>query len=84
MTQACDSVLHNFVMYIIAKKHIYVYISCNLKTKEVIAQDNNQNILVLTVEYSKMMEDGFSSQSSLKNIVVLSSVSSLVLCQALC
>ena len=56
-------------------------ISCNLNTKEVIAQDNNQNILVLTVEYSKTMEDGFSSHSSLKNNDVLSIYPSLVLRQ---
>ena len=50
--------------------HTYVYISCNLNTREVIAQDNSHNMLVLTVEYSKRMEDGFSSQSSLKNYVL--------------
>ena len=54
-------------------------ISCNLNTKEVIAHDNNQIILVLTVEYSKTMEDGFSSQSSLTNNDVLSIDTRLVL-----
>ena len=63
----------------ITQLYICVYISCNLNTKEVIAQDNNQNILVLTVEYSKMMEDGFSSQSSLTNNDVLSIDTRLVL-----
>ena len=48
-------------------------------TKEVIGQDNHQNILVLTVEYSKTTEDGFLSQSSLTSILVLSSVSSSLL-----
>ena len=56
---------------------------CCYYTKEVMGQDNHQNMLVLTVEYSKTTEDGFSSQSSLRNIVVLSSVSSSLLRETL-
>ena len=68
----------------ITQLYIYVYISCNLNTKEVIAQDNKQNMLVLIVEYSKTMEDGFSSQSSLKNIDFLSTNTSLLLRKTFC